>query len=229
MKNLIFIHGAGNEGSVWSNLIGYLNGNYKIFTPDLPGHGKQKGTIDNIDNYAVWVLNYIKKTGLSDVVLIGHSMGGAICIKAATDKCISGLVVVDSGLKLPVSPKIINGLKENMTTTVETIAQWSFSKSADGELKKKAVDMMLKNKNALLNDFNACKTYEGYKEAGTIDIPCFVIVGRYDVMTPLELAAETAEHLKTKVEIVENAGHMVQLENPSELAKKIDDFLSSAF
>ncbi len=225
MKNLVFIHGAGNEGDVWRYVKPYLKGSCKIHTPDLPGHGKTDGTVTSIDGYAAWVLEYIKKNRLSDVVLIGHSMGGAVCIKCAKDENISALVVVDSGLKLPVSPKIINGLKEDLQKTIKTIAKWSFSKSAPEDMIKNAVKMMLDNKKAILNDFLACSSYSGYEAAKDINIPSMVIVGDSDVMTPLELAKETSQALKADFATIENAGHMVQIENPKMLSQRIFDFL----
>ena len=227
MKNLIFIHGAGNEGDVWKYVKPYLKDSYKIHTPDLPGHGKTGGVITSIDGYAAWVLEYIKKNRLSDVVLIGHSMGGAICIKCAKDESISALVVVDSGLKLPVSPKIINGLKEDLQKTIKIIAKWSFSKSASEDMIMDAVEMMLGNKKAILNDFLACSSYSGYEAANDINIPSMVIVGDSDVMTPLELAKETAQTIETNLVTIENAGHMVQIENPRMLSAVLNDFLVS--
>ncbi len=227
MKNLIFIHGAGNEGDIWRYVKPYLQGSCKIHTPDLPGHGKTDGTATSIDGYADWVLEYIKKNRLSDVVLIGHSMGGAICIKCAKDESISALIVVDSGLKLPVSPKIINGLKEDLQKTIKTIAKWSFSKSAPENMINDAVKMMLDNKKAILNDFLACSSYSGYEAANDINIPSTVIVGDSDVMTPIELAEETAYALKANLITIENAGHMVQIENPKMLAQKILYFLKN--
>ena len=227
MKNLIFIHGAGNEGDIWRYVKPYLEGNCKIHTPDLPGHGKTDGIITSIDGYAEWVLEYIKKNRLSDVILIGHSMGGAVCIKCAKDESISALIVVDSGLKLPVSPKIINGLKEDLQKTIKTIAKWSFSKSAPEDMINDAVKMMLDNKKAILNDFLACSSYSGYEAANDINIPSMVIVGDGDVMTPIELAEETAYALKANLITIENAGHMVQIENPRMLSAVLNDFLVS--
>ena len=227
MKNLLFIHGAGNEGTVWKYVSDYLKDNYKIHMIDLPGHGKTEGIVASIDEYATWVLEYIEKKRLSDVVLIGHSMGGAICIKCAKDERISALIVVDSGLKLPVNPKIINGLKENLQKTIETIAKWSFSKSASEDMIKDAVKMMLHNKRFILNDFEACSEYSGYEAAKDVNVKSIVIIGDSDVMTPFELAKEATQALKTNLITIENAGHMVQIENPRMLSAVLNDFLVS--
>ncbi len=226
MKNLLFIHGAGNQGNVWKYTVKYLKGNYNINTPDLPGHGKEKGLCKTIDEYAEWILGYIDNSKLSDVILIGHSMGGAITIKAAKDKRIAAVIIVGSGLKLPVNPKIINGLKNDIQNTIETVAKWSFSKEAPKDMVKSAVKMMLDNKDIILNDFEACSKYSGYDVAQTIEKPSVVMVGDKDVMTPFELAKEASDYLQTKVEIINNAGHMVQFENSKTLAEKIGSFVS---
>ncbi len=226
MRDLLFIHGAGNDGSVWTNIEKRLSKKYKIYTPNLPGHAGEKGLCKSIEEYAEWIADYTEKLNLFDVVLIGHSMGGAISIKASKNNRVASLIVVGSGLKLPVSSKILTGLKNDLDRTVEMIAKWSFSKKALDSLKIEAMDMMLKNGNIILNDFEACNNYQGYQDVKEIKIPSLVVVGDSDVMTPINLANEAGKYLGCRIMIIENAGHMVQLENPNALADAIEDFIA---
>ncbi len=228
MKNLLFIHGAGNDGSIWNDLKKQFveTEDYKIDTPDLPGHADQRGKCDSVDAYSNWIINYINKNSLTDVVLIGHSMGGAIAIVSASrSDRIKAAVIIGSGLKLPVSSKILDGLKNFPMQTIETIAKWSFSFSASTEQKNKAVQMMEKNKKSLYNDFLACRNYDGHTAAEQIKVPVSVIVGDSDVMTPAELSKELANRFNTTVFKIKNSGHMAQIENPEMLFAAINSFI----
>jgi len=229
MRNLIFIHGAGNDGSIWNDLKKKFieTGDYKIHTPDLPGHADQHGKCDSIDEYSKWIINYINKNNLTDVVLIGHSMGGAIAIVSASrSEGIKAIVIIGSGLKLPVNLKILDGLKDSPMQTIETIAKWSFSFSASTEQKNKAIRMMEKNKKSLYNDFLACRNYDGHAAAAKIKVPVLVTVGDSDVMTPKKLSEELAKRFNTTIFEIKNSGHMAQIENPGMLFAAINSFIS---
>jgi len=229
MRDLIFIHGAGNDGSIWNDVKKQFveTKDYKIHTPDLPGHADQHGECDSIDAYSNWITDYINKNNLTNVVLIGHSMGGAIAIVSASKSDrIKAVAIIGSGLKLPVSSKILNGLKDYPMQTIETIAKWSFSFSASTEQKNKAVQMMEKNKKSLYNDFLACRNYDGHTAAEQIKIPVLVVVGDSDVMTPAELSEELANRFNAAVFKIKNSGHMAQIENPEMHFTAINSFIS---
>ncbi len=232
MRNLLFIHGAGNDGSVWSDVKKRFveTENYTIHTPNLPGHAGQQGKCDSIDAYSNWIINYINKNSLTDVVLIGHSMGGAIAIVSASrSDRIKAVVIIGSGLKLPVNLKILSGLKDFPMQTIETIANWSFSLSASAEQKNKAIRMMEKNKESLHDDFFACRNYDGHAAAAKIKVPVSVIVGDFDVMTPAKLSEELANRFNTTVFEIKNSGHMAQIENPEMIFAAINSFISEDY
>ncbi len=232
MRNLLFIHGAGNDGSVWNDVKNRFveTGDYKIHTPDLPGHAGQQEKCDGIDAYSNWIINYINKSNLTDVVLVGHSMGGAIAVVSASrSDRIKAVVIIGSGLKLPVNLKILSGLKDSPMQIIETIAKWSFSFSASTEQKNKAIRMMEKNKESLHDDFLACRNYDGHAAAAKIKVPVLVIVGDSDVMTPKKLSEELAKRFNTTIFEIKNSGHMAQIENPEMLFAVINSFISEDY
>lgn len=84
---VVFVHGwAGNQAS-WLPQVAYLQGKHPVYTIDLPGHGESREV--ERDDFSVKAMAsdlalFFKQQNLSDVILVGHSIGGAICAETAT-------------------------------------------------------------------------------------------------------------------------------------------------
>jgi len=78
---LLFIHGAGGSHKVWEYQIKFFRSAIAI---DLPGHGVGEGK-RTIDDYVDEIKKFCDERGLKNIVMIGHSMGGAIVQKFALD------------------------------------------------------------------------------------------------------------------------------------------------
>src|SRR5262245_21168706 len=108
-SNIVFVHGAGPSSDYcqWHRPA-CLNAHYL----DLPGHGTDGGrwTVDGgrslVEDYTDWVANYIETNSLRDVVLSGHSMGGAITLTLALRRpeWLRAIVLTGTGARLRVSP-----------------------------------------------------------------------------------------------------------------------------
>ncbi len=83
---IVFIHGFASDSSIQSNLIEYIH-NYDYYCIDLPGNGisaKHQDYPLNIEGLAQCVIEWLEYLELSNVILIGHSMGGAIASSVAS-------------------------------------------------------------------------------------------------------------------------------------------------
>lgn len=82
---LLFVHGWCIDQSYWSNQFDQFCPNYKVVTIDLPGFGKSGKNRDNwtIEEYAKDIETVINQLKLTNVVLVGHSMGGDIILEVA--------------------------------------------------------------------------------------------------------------------------------------------------
>ena len=96
-RPVVLIHGFAEDGNIWKGLIKYLQNNFLLIVPDLPGSGKSEmldGENVSIEDYAEVIKTILDKelpkvspTGgdLEGAVasLIGHSMGGYITLAFA--------------------------------------------------------------------------------------------------------------------------------------------------
>ena len=91
---IVLIHGFAEDGNIWKGLIKYLQNNFLLIVPDLPGSGKSEMLDGNvsIEDYAEVIKTILDKelpkvspTGgdLEGAILIGHSMGGYITLAFA--------------------------------------------------------------------------------------------------------------------------------------------------
>jgi len=225
---LVFIHGAGNRGRVWRGVMDHLKSTFQVIAPDLPGHGRSSCMLQKmVEDYSQSVREFLETLKLQKVFLIGHSMGGAITIKAVL-QCpwVKGVVLVGTGAQLKVNIKLLQGLRENFVESVGTMARWCFSKGTREELIEEARDMMLQaGRDVLYRDMHACSVYSGTEELKKFNIPTLVVCGEKDVMTPVDLSRDLVTQIKGgKLKLIPNSGHMVHLEQPQTLAKAIKDW-----
>lgn len=82
---VVFIHGFGEDGRIWDQLLSGLGSHHTLIIPDLPGSGRSvmKKQSWSLDDLADCVNDLLDKEGLGEATLIGHSMGGYIALAFA--------------------------------------------------------------------------------------------------------------------------------------------------
>ncbi len=226
--DVLFIHGAGMSSAVWSRQLSSL----KAMAIDLPNHGKSgEMPVESVGDYADVIVNLVEELGLEPVIA-GHSMGGAIAqeyiLRGGPAR---GLILIGTGPKLPVNPKLIRGLEENFEEMVDRLTRWLFAKDFEGKKAREAAKQMMLSagKELLVQDFRLCDAFnieDRYLRGEVkIDIPTLIVCGNADVMTPLEYSEFLRDHIPgSKLAVIHGAGHMVMVEKPSEFNKIAKEF-----
>jgi len=230
-KTLILIHGAGGDHLSWPTQLRRLSG-YRVYAPDLPGHGKSGGHgLQRIHAYGETVLEWIRALKLPKVILTGHSMGGAISLWLAINhpELIHGLVLMSTGATLPVNLSLIEELATQIgfPTAVDNIMRWSFSSKIEPALVENVKKNMLKMRPSVVaGDFRACDRFDIKGELDQVQIPTLIMVGDEDKMTPIRFSEELAKEINNPyLEVIQGAGHMLPLEQPEMVAKKVRGFM----
>ncbi len=95
---LLFVHGLGSYAPAWKKNIETLQKEYRCIAIDLPGYGHSSKAdyTGDMPFYAGVIAAFIQELNLTNVTLVGHSMGGQIAITTALGypELISGLVLV---------------------------------------------------------------------------------------------------------------------------------------
>ncbi len=102
---LLLLHGFDARKEMWLAMAKDLTPHFHVIIPDLPGWGESTrvdGASYNIDVQAQRLQDFVQTLGLQKIVLIGHSMGGAIAGVYAAEhpEHVSELALLDAfGLK----------------------------------------------------------------------------------------------------------------------------------
>jgi sigma-B regulation protein RsbQ len=133
---LVFVHGAFIDKEYWNAQMEYFGSNYKVVSIDLAGHGKSgKNRNDwSIQALGEDVVTLIKELGLTNVILIGHSLGGDVILEVAIKipQLILGFVGIDNfknaGTELSEQiqkqiDSILQNLKQDFSNTSEMFAR----------------------------------------------------------------------------------------------------------
>ena len=229
-KTLLFIHGFGGDLNNWMFNQEELSSTYNTYSLDLPGHGKSS---KNIDIYSLEYLTSIIKdfcisNKLKKVNLIGHSLGGGLCIN-----------LVKTNPDLVESLTLISpiGLGKEIDNYVEKFIFASTRKELKPELEKLYFNTDLITRD-LLNEVLKFKRLDGVSKTLTkimrevlfekgeqktslrelisnLNININVIWGAEDKIIPTEHCNDLPSSIKCY--ILENSGHMSHIEKSKEV------------
>jgi pimeloyl-ACP methyl ester carboxylesterase len=225
---IVFIHGSGGSGAVWHYQTRAFAGSDAI---DLPGH-PQGELLPSIEACADWIKGYIDSRGYSDVVLVGHSIGGAIAMQYALQhpEDLAAIVLVGSGARLRVMPQTLEALRGAIDDPTQLGPMLRFSWK---EVERNLRNELIAKHEALgaapfVNDLEACDRFDIIDRLGEIATPTLALCGTEDVMTPPKYSRFLAEKIAgAQLEIIEGGTHMVFLEKPDAVNQAIERFLNS--
>jgi pimeloyl-ACP methyl ester carboxylesterase len=235
----MFLHGAGMDHTVWALQTRYFaHHGYNVLAVDMPGHGRSAGTpLETIAAMADWVAAVAAAQAISDLYLVGHSMGALVAIEAAGRALpvIKAVAVLGAAVEMPVHPKLLKSAHAGDHWALEAIVNWGFAAKshlgghvAPGNWTVGAGMRLMEQvaQPALGRDFNACDIYKSALDrAATITVPTLVLMGAGDKMTPAAKAQPLIQALSDgHAELLDGVGHMIMIEAPDRTLDSLAKF-----
>jgi 3-oxoadipate enol-lactonase len=243
---VVLIHGHPFDHTMWQPQVKAFSDFYQVIMPDLRGYGKSTlpdPANTRFEDYAADVILLMDHLNIGSFHLGGLSMGGQIIMeifRQAPDR-IKSLIFADTfaGPDTPEAKKIRN----EQATRLEKEGMDGYANEVIGKMIRREhvesmpevathVMKMMKGTSpvAAAAAMRARSERINYlKEVlPQINIPTLVIVGRQDEFTPIAKAEELQGNLQNcKLVIIEDAGHMPNLEQPEEFNTAVLDFLEN--
>lgn len=203
----------------------------RVVTPTHPGFG---GTVrpDGLDSIAALATVYaalLDELDLTDVTVIGNSIGGWITAELALlgSPRVSSVVLVDAvGIEVPGHP-----LVEFFALTMDEVAQRSFFDPAKfridvSALPPAAQDLMAGNRAALAVYGGASMTDPGLAaRLAAVSTPALVLWGDSDQIADVEYGRSYAAAIPgAEFRVLAETGHLPQLESPDLLLRRLREF-----
>jgi pimeloyl-ACP methyl ester carboxylesterase len=169
--------------------------------------------------------------GIVKPVMIGHSLGAAICLSFVIryGDAAAAVVPVGGGVKMPVNPVILAGLKQDPAAVISLAAKFSVAKANRERFSGLLTESLSRaNPETLYGDFLACNCLDIEQTVMGIRIPALVLCGAEDKMTPPALSQFLRDHIAgARLTLIEGTGHFAMLENPEAFNAALTDFVNS--
>lgn len=235
-KSVIILQGWGTKSEIYNVIADALCDRYRVVSFDLPGFGDSTEPREawGVGDYKNFAVKFAKALGIDSAVLIGHSFGGRIIIKLASEKDpgldIEKIVLIDSaGIVNPKSFKTklkiarykvlkkLAGLKISEFFFGQAIEEWKKRQGSDDY--RNASPIM---KQCLVKAVN--ENLSGLLPL--IDRETLLIWGDRDTATPLSDGKTMEKKIPgAGLAVIPGTGHFSFLENPELFKKIINAFL----
>lgn len=225
---LVFVHGAGSSSLAFYYQLQHFRNSKAL---DLPGHPTGR-PCPTIEQYLEWVRGFTTARRYKDMVICGHSMGGAISMLYALryPEEVRGIILVGTGARLRVHPEYLQlgkDAEEDKSTWLQNQMGYYPGVAPDmvQSLKRRSMEI---GPSVELNDLLACDQFDVMKEVQDITLPTLVICGSEDTMTPVKYTDYLADNIPgARKSIIPGASHFVQMQKYKQVNASIEEFVAS--
>lgn len=238
---ILLLHGFGADMNGWLFNHGDLAEVAPTYALDLPGHGKSAKQVG--DGSLVWMAGVVEKflseMSLTDVHLVGHSMGAGIALQLAASQpqSVKSLTLIaGAALGEEVNIEFLQGYiaakrQKHLRPVLQQLVHDTNLISADmmeEVFKFKRIDGVIDGLNTLIQaNFASGKQAGSLRDVlSTLSIPVSVIWGKEDQIIPV--SHTDGLPASVRLEIIEQSGHVPQMEHATRVNEIITTTIASA-
>jgi len=219
-KTALFLHGAGGVAE-WAPFMQLLSQEHQLLVPDHPWYGESASPewLESVSDLAFFYLDFLAEQNLTDVHLIGNSLGGWIAAEMAirdTRRLASLTLLAPAGIHLNGVPKGDIFLWSPEETVRNLFADEALAEMVLAQVPDETqLDILLKNRLATARYAWEPRLYNPdlHKWLHRIDIPTLILWGDSDRIFPSVYADAFANAIPgSRMEVFENCGHLPQVE-----------------
>jgi pimeloyl-ACP methyl ester carboxylesterase len=176
----------------------------------------------------------ITALGLTDYILVGHSMGGKVAQLLASRRPggLRGVVLVaPAPAKPPVIPEAVRAQmadayssRDSVVAALDTVLRHT---TLSDELREQVIKDSLAGAAQAKHGWVAHAVVEDVSaDLDRINVPVLVLAGEHDRVEPVELMQShvIAEIDGAQLDVIPESGHLIPLERPQELSDRIAAF-----
>src|SRR5688572_17543028 len=240
---LVLLHGFPLDRRMWDAQVERLSQHYRVIAPDLRGFGQSRRSDPfTIESLADDLHIFLEQLAAVPCVLAGLSMGGYVALAHAAKypKDLRGLILIDT----KADGDTPEG-KQGRAKMIE-LARTSGAKAVADQMEPKmlaagtvqsrpdvvkSLRAMMENCEPHTIEYALAAMRDRPDRRGdlpSIKVKTLVIVGDSDAITPPDVAESMQKAIPgAKLEVIRGAGHMSPMEQPEQVNRAIERFMTS--
>ena len=237
---LILLHGFGGDINIWVfNQEALSEAGRTVYALDLPGHGQSSKDVGegDLDTFVEILAGFMDEVGVEKAHLVGHSMGGAVAgsfALAHRERVASLVLIASAGLGEEINEDYIEGfIAANRRREMKRVLGLLFAdpdlvtrRLVNDELRFKRMDGVDEALRAVADKMFPDGSQADGPDLSGLDVSILVIWGQDDQIIPVSHTENLPDG--ARVEILEDTGHMPQMESAGRTNRLIEDFLDNA-
>lgn len=241
---VVLLHGFPFNRTMWREQVEALQDRYRVITPDLRGHGETTVTQEPalMQDMADDVAALMDELGIERFTLCGLSMGGyvAFAFYRRYPLRVRALVLADTKAEADTEEarenrerQALKALEEGMEGIADAMLPKILAPATIQERKdvtKRVRQMILTTPRqgaASALRGMAARPDQSYLLPGIL-APTLIIVGSEDQLTPPSVAQTMRREIRgSRLEIIEGAGHVSNIEKAESFNRALGDFLDA--
>lgn len=233
-RALLCVHGNFASKRWFTELLNNPPSGWQVIAFDLPNFGASDAMPEpiSIAAYAEYLAGFIDALVLQDVVLVGHSLGGAVVQAYAAEHpgVPTGLMLVSSAAPSGLqTPEEHYPLLESFQDNRELLAQALRPTMPSGRpayFEQIVDDALAMHPAAFTGNARALEHHHVTNKLKPVPCPVLVVRGEHDYLITEEMARATANAFPhAQLELLDGVGHSPQIEAPQRFNALLHTFL----
>ena len=240
---LLFIHGWPHNRTLWAPQLSALPTRARCLAPDLRGFGDSSVAAPySIDQYADDLAALLELLGVESAVVCGLSMGGyvALAMLRRHRSLVRGLILASTRAAADTVE-----MREKRLRLIAFVQEHGVDALASRQLKAMVGATTFDTRPDVLEALRQLMSsapgagviggleamasrMDATSQLAGIDMPCLVISGSEDTFTPPEEMRAMADAIpRSRLEVIQGAGHVCNYERPAAFNHVVSEFLAA--
>ncbi|MCC9167352.1 alpha/beta fold hydrolase [Pontibacter harenae] len=241
-QTMIFLNGLSQSTGAWAGVVYALSKKYRLVLVDLLSQGQSDaaGGLYTFEHHAADLAHFLRALQLQNTIIVGISFGGAVAQRLLVNHpelVQAGVLLSTFAQKDAYFEAVVSGWEQALRAggyplLLEVMLPLVLGRSY---IQKPIISLEnLKSSKAnkslqtykLLEMFQTIKASQPYlEELKKVRLPVLVVQGEEDMLCAVEMGEAMAQALPNgELQVLEKAGHTLNLEKVPQLTKLLDAF-----
>ena len=247
-RHLLFVHGWASSSRMWIETIRVLADEYHCWAIDLVGFGDSEKPVNGryrVDNWADQIAGFTAQMEISNPVLVGHSMGGAIALQLAIaqPKFAAGIALINPVVRGQIYGSASRLVNTRLGTAFGRLGAWiwpfivspalsnpfGIRSRKSPHFERIREDWARVRGDTAMKAIHTVVTHDPSADLPSIGIPTLVLLGDRDQTAPNSEGQFVARTVKHSELVVLKSGHLPTDDAPAETHSVLRNFAKQQF